>query len=77
LLDLLITIDTSVAHLGGAMGLPTWVLVAHAPDWRYHLARSDNPWYPTMQLFRQARDGDWSDAIEAVAMALAQRVSSR
>jgi tetratricopeptide (TPR) repeat protein len=76
LLDLLITIDTSVAHLGGAMGLPTWVLVAHAPDWRYHVARSDNPWYPTMQLFRQARDGDWSDAIEAVAVALAKRASS-
>lgn len=71
LLDLVITIDTSVAHLGGAMGRPTWVLVAHAPDWRYHLARSDNPWYPSMRLFRQARDGDWSDAIDAVAAALA------
>jgi hypothetical protein len=72
-LDLLVTIDTSVAHLGGAMGLPTWVLIAHAPDWRYHLERSDNPWYPTMRLFRQPRDGDWTDAIEAVAEALAQR----
>jgi Flp pilus assembly protein TadD len=73
LLDLVITIDTSVAHLGGAMGLPIWVLVAHAPDWRYHLARSDNPWYPTMRLFRQTRDGDWSSAIAAVADALALR----
>jgi tetratricopeptide (TPR) repeat protein len=73
LLDLVITIDTSVAHLGGAMGVPTWVLVAHAPDWRYHLARSDNPWYPTMRLFRQARDGDWSSAITAAADALALR----
>jgi tetratricopeptide (TPR) repeat protein len=72
-LDLLITIDTSVAHLGGAMGLPTWVLVAHAPDWRYHLERSDNPWYPSMRLFRQSRDGDWSDAIAAAAQALARR----
>jgi tetratricopeptide (TPR) repeat protein len=77
LLDLLVTIDTSVAHLGGAMGLPTWVLVARAPDWRYHLARSDNPWYPTMRLFRQARDGDWSDAIEAASAALVQRAASR
>lgn len=76
-LDLLVTIDTSVAHLGGAMGLPTWVLVARAPDWRYHLARSDNPWYPTMRLFRQARDGDWSDAIEAAATALAQHADRR
>ncbi|HET9734079.1 MAG TPA: tetratricopeptide repeat protein [Burkholderiales bacterium] len=77
LLDLVITIDTSVAHLGGAMGLPTWVLVAHAPDWRYHLARADNPWYPSMRLFRQARDGDWADAIEAVADALVQRAGLR
>ena len=69
-LDLVITIDTSVAHLAGAMGVPVWVLVAHAPDWRYHLARSDNPWYPTMRLFRQERDGDWSGAIERAAEAL-------
>ena len=69
-LDLVITIDTSVAHLAGAMGVPTWVLVAHAPDWRYHLERSDNPWYPTMRLFRQDRDGDWSGPIARVAEAL-------
>lgn len=76
-LDLLLTIDTSVAHLGGAMGLPTWVLVAHAPDWRYHLGRSDNPWYPSMRLFRQERDGDWSGAIEAAAGALTERAAGR
>jgi tetratricopeptide (TPR) repeat protein len=72
LLDLVITIDTSVAHLGGAMGIPTWILTAHAPDWRYHLERSDNPWYPGTRLFRQERDGDWSGAIAAVAAELAQ-----
>lgn len=66
-LDLVITIDTSVAHLAGAMGVPTWVLVAHAPDWRYHLERSDNPWYPTMRLYRQDRDGDWAGPIARVA----------
>jgi hypothetical protein len=49
------------------MGMPVWVLVAHAPDWRYHLERSDNPWYPTMRLFRQDRDGDWSGPIGRVA----------
>lgn len=76
-LDLLLTIDTSVAHLGGAMGLPTWVLVAHAPDWRYHLGRSDNPWYPSMRLFRQERDGDWSGAIAAAAEALVARMAGR
>ncbi len=74
LLDLVITIDTSVAHLAGAMGLPVWVLTAHAPDWRYHIGREDNPWYPTMRLFRQERDGDWSGAISAVADALARLV---
>ncbi len=73
-LDLLVTIDTSVAHLGGAMSLPTWVLTAHAPDWRYHLGRGDNPWYPSMRLFRQERDGDWTGAIAAVAAALARLV---
>lgn len=75
-LDLVITIDTSVAHLAGAMGVPVWVLVAHAPDWRYHLARSDNPWYPTMRLFRQERDGDWSGAIERAAEALEGRAAA-
>lgn len=74
-LDLVITIDTSVAHLAGAMGVPVWVLVAHAPDWRYHLERDDQPWYPSMRLFRQARDGDWSDAIARVAEALARRAT--
>jgi tetratricopeptide (TPR) repeat protein len=73
-LDLVVTIDTSVAHLAGAMGIPVWVLVAYAPDWRYHLGRSDNPWYPSMRLFRQARDGDWPSAIEQLAEALAQTV---
>lgn len=75
-LDLVVTIDTSVAHLAGAMGTPVWVLVAHAPDWRYHLGRDDMPWYPSMRLFRQQRDGDWASAIERVAEALAQRAAT-
>ncbi len=66
LLDIVITIDTSVAHLAGSMGVPTWVLLTFSPDWRYHLERSDNPWYPTMRLFRQPYDGDWADAIDRV-----------
>ena len=72
-LDLVITIDTSVAHLAGAMRVPVWVLVAHAPDWRYHLGRDDQPWYPTMRLFRQERDGDWSGAIARAAEELVRR----
>lgn len=73
-LDLVITIDSSVAHLAGAMGVPVWVLVPHVPDWRFHLQRSDNPWYPSMRIFRQKSDGDWPSAIEELADALAQRV---
>src|SRR6185295_563457 len=66
LLQLIITVDTSVAHLAGAMALPTWVLLAHSPDWRYHMNRSDNPWYPTMRLFRQPSDGDWPGVVAQV-----------
>ena len=75
LLDLVITIDTSVAHLAGAMGIPTWILTAHSPDWRYHLQRSDHPWYPSVRLFRQERDGDWSGAIAAAATELSRLVA--
>jgi len=75
-LDLVITIDTSVAHLAGAMGRPVWVLVAHAPDWRYHLGREDMPWYPGMRLFRQERDGDWTGAIARAAEALGARAAA-
>jgi tetratricopeptide (TPR) repeat protein len=75
-LDLVITVDTSVAHLAGAMGVPVWVLVPYAPDWRYLLERDDNPWYPSMRVFRQPRDGDWPGAIEQIADALAQRASA-
>jgi ADP-heptose:LPS heptosyltransferase len=76
-LDLVITIDTSVAHLAGAMGRPTWVLVTRVPDWRYHLERADNPWYPTMRLFRQQADGEWSEAIARVAHELEALASER
>jgi len=59
-LDLVITSDTSIAHLGGALGRPTWLALKHVPDWRWMLERSDSPWYPTMRLFRQPRAGDWA-----------------
>jgi tetratricopeptide (TPR) repeat protein len=72
-LDLIITIDTSVAHLAGALGRPTWVMLAHAADWRWLEQRADSPWYPTLRLFRQRVAGDWSDVIEAVAGALRGR----
>jgi tetratricopeptide (TPR) repeat protein len=76
-LDLVISIDTSVAHLAGAMGKPVWVLLPFATDWRYHAARDDNPWYPSMRLFRQQRDGDWKALVSQVADAVAAHAASR
>ena len=69
-MDLIISIDTSVAHLAGAMGKPVWLLLAYAADWRWLLERSDSPWYPTMRLFRQMQPDDWAGVAVAVHEAL-------
>jgi ADP-heptose:LPS heptosyltransferase len=69
-LDLVISVDTSAAHLAGAMGKPVWILVTHIPDWRWLLDRDDSPWYPTARLFRQPRVGDWESVISRVHEAL-------
>jgi len=69
-LDLVIAVDTAVVHLAGAMGRPVWTLLPFAPDWRWLLARSDSPWYPTMRLFRQPAPGDWDSVIVRVAREL-------
>jgi hypothetical protein len=66
LADLVVTVDTSIAHLAGAMGKPLWVLLTFAPDWRWFLGRDDSPWYPTARLFRQERPGAWEEVIERV-----------
>jgi ADP-heptose:LPS heptosyltransferase len=58
-LDLVISADTSVAHLAGALGRPTWILLPFAAEWRWLLGREDSPWYPTARLFRQPAIGDW------------------
>jgi hypothetical protein len=71
-LDLVISVDTAVAHLAGAMGKPVWLLNRANTCWRWLLERADSPWYPTMRLFRQAPPGDWTSAIAAVATALAR-----
>lgn len=63
-MDLVISVDTSVAHLAGALGKRVWLLLPFAPDWRWMLGRDDSPWYPTMRLLRQARIGDWTEVIE-------------
>jgi len=69
-LDLIITCDTSIAHLAGALGRPVWLLLKDVPDWRWLLEREDCPWYPTMRLFRQKKRGDWPDVVARVAEAL-------
>lgn len=70
-LDLVITVDTAVAHLAGALARPVWTLLPVAPDWRWMLERDDSPpWYPTMRLFRQASRGDWDDVFARVEAAL-------
>lgn len=71
-LDLVVTVDTSVAHVAGALGKPVWILIAAAPDWRWLLGRDDSPWYPTARLFRHERLGAWSGALAAVTRALYQ-----
>ena len=65
--DLIVTPDTSVAHLAGALGRPVWVAIKHTPDWRWMLGRSDSPWYPTMRLFRQTVRGDWNSVFAEIA----------
>lgn len=73
LMDLVISIDTSVAHLAGAMGKPVWILLPHLPDWRWFLDREDSPWYPTARLFRQRQRGDWDDVVTRIKAALQTR----
>jgi tetratricopeptide (TPR) repeat protein len=74
-LDLVITVDTAVAHLAGALGRPTWLLLPYMPDWRWLLDREDSPWYPTVRLFRQGADRDYAKVIDRVRAELAALVS--
>jgi tetratricopeptide (TPR) repeat protein len=69
-LDLVISVDTAVLHLAGALGRSAWGVLPYAPDWRWMLDRTDSPWYPTLRLFRQAKPGDWTAVFDQVARAL-------
>ncbi len=75
-LDLVISVDTSVVHLAGAMGCEVWTVLPFVPDWRWLLDRSDSPWYPTMRLFRQRSLRSWPQVFEDVAAELARKVAS-
>lgn len=74
-LDLVISVDTAVAHLAGAMGRPTWMVLPHVPEWRWLLDREDTPWYPTMRLFRQRAPGDWRELMDRVMTEMAKGLS--
>lgn len=76
-LDLVISVDTSVAHLAGAMGKNVWILISYLPDYRWMLDREDTPWYPTARLFRQANVGDWDSAILNVRKTLEELLTSK
>ncbi|MCB5185469.1 tetratricopeptide repeat-containing glycosyltransferase family protein [Methylobacillus gramineus] len=75
-MDLVISVDTSVAHLAGALGKPVWVLLPFVPDYRWLLDRTDTPWYPTGRLFRQPTVGDWDAVLTALEHALLQQLTS-
>jgi ADP-heptose:LPS heptosyltransferase len=76
-LDLVITVDTSVAHLAGALGRPTWILLPYLPDWRWLLDRDDSPWYPTVRLFRQDKTRDYGIVVARARSELDVMISGR
>jgi len=76
-LDLVITSDTAIAHLAGALGVPVWVALPQVPDWRWLFDRSDSPWYPTMRLFRQTTFNDWPPVFAQMAAELRRLIASR
>jgi len=70
-MDLIITVDTSLAHLAGSMGRDCWVMLSFNPDWRWLLDRQNSPWYPSIRLFRQKNIGDWAGVLGEIRSALA------
>jgi ADP-heptose:LPS heptosyltransferase len=74
-MDLIITVDTSMGHLAGALGKPAWILIPKAADWRWMLEREDSPWYPTVRLFRQPKPGVWDEPLGRLRAALTQQLA--
>ena len=74
-LDLVVTSDTALAHLAGALAAPVWVALPFGPDWRWLLTREDSPWYPTMRLFRQPQFGDWPAVFQRMAAELPKSIA--
>jgi hypothetical protein len=75
-LDLIITVDTSTAHIAGALGLPTWLMLHKPAEFRWMQDRTDSPWYPSMTLYRQTKRGDWSNVVARIAADLRKMVSA-
>jgi hypothetical protein len=76
-LDLVVSCDTSIVHLAGALGRPVWTALSLSPEWRWLLERNDSPWYPTMRLFRQSTEGDWGAVVTAIVRALEPLAAQR
>ena len=76
-LDLIISSCTSIPHLAGALGRPTWVVLKHVPDWRWLLDREDSPWYPTMRLFRQPERDDWTSVFSKIERELRSQLNAK
>src|SRR5205085_2416255 len=75
-LDLVITSDTAIPHLAGALAVPVWMATPSAPDWRWLRQGEDNPWYPTLRMFRQRQLGEWAEVFERIAGELKQRLAT-
>ena len=75
-MDLIISVDTSLAHLAGALGRPVWTLLSFVPDWRWMLDRDDSPWYPNMRLIRQQECGAWEGVIRKVCQDLEEQLGN-
>ncbi|HND54032.1 MAG TPA: hypothetical protein PLV92_16590, partial [Pirellulaceae bacterium] len=76
-LELVVTCDTSLGHVSGALGVECWTALSQVPDWRWVLGRDDSPWYPRHRLFRQKRLGEWPEVFQRIADGVRQRISER